>query len=240
MKLPISIIIPTFNEERYLPKLLMSLRSQTVSPTEVIVTDAFSIDNTRKIAKSFGCKIVNGGLPAQARNNGVKIATQSMLLFLDADVVLPTSFLERTIEEMNRRNLDITSCFVTPRSPLKLDKILHQFANHYMRLTQKFHPHIPGCCIFIKRQLHQIIGGFDESILLAEDHDYVRRAKKAGKFAYLRCYKIPISVRRLSKEGRFKLALRYIAIELHLIFVGRIKKNIFNYQFNYLEPKSAV
>ena len=234
MILPISIIIPTFNEERYLPKLLNSLQSQTAKPQEIIVADAFSVDSTRKIAEKFGCKLVDGGLPAIARNQGAKIATQPTLLFLDADVVLPHLFLEETVAEMQLRNLDIASCFISPRSSLRIDRFLHQFANHYMRLTQKFHPHIPGFCIFVKKGTHEAIGGFDTSLILAEDHDYVKRAKRVGKFAYLKSYKIPVSVRRLTMEGRLKIALKYIAIELHLIFLGKIRKNIFNYKFgNY-------
>lgn len=233
MKLPVSIIIPTFNEERFLPRLLTSLKSQTVSPKEIIVADAFSVDKTRPIAKLFGCKIVDGGMPAKARNNGAKHARGSILLFLDADVALPPRFLEQTIAEMENKKLDIASCFVTPLSSLRVDKILHSFANNYMKFTQNFYPHIPGCCIFVRRSLHQKVSGFDESIILAEDHDYVKRAKEFGKFSYLRCYKIPISVRRLSKEGRIKFSLKYIAIELHLIFLGKIKTNIFHYSFDY-------
>src|SRR5687767_8595987 len=110
MKLPISIIIPTFNEEQYLPKLLKSIEAQTVQPTEIIVVDAYSVDTTRKIAKSYNCKVIDGGVPAKARNLGAKIASQPILLFLDADVILPKAFLEKTIKEMTNRNLDIASC----------------------------------------------------------------------------------------------------------------------------------
>lgn len=233
MKLPLSIVIPTFNEERFLPKLLSSLARQSVSPKEIIVADAFSVDNTRAIAKSFGCKIVDGGLPAISRNNGAKKATAPLLLFLDADVVLPAYFLEKTVKEMANRRLDIASCFVTPRSNLRIDKFLHQFANQYMKLTQKFHPHVPGFCIFVKKDIHLAIKGFDESLILAEDHDFVKRAKKIGRFGYLKSFKIPVSVRRLSRDGRVTIALKYIAIELHLIFIGRIKSNIFNYKFGH-------
>lgn len=233
MKLPLSIVIPTFNEERYLPKLLKSIQSQTHQPAEIVIADAFSIDKTREVAKKIGCKIVDGGLPSVARNNGAKVSTQPILLFLDADVVLPKQFLEKTYDEMSQRKLDIASCFILQKSSLKIDKFLHQFANYYMRLTQKFHPHIPGFCIFVKKQVHKKIGGFDQALILAEDHDYVKRAKRHGKFAYLKSYKIPVSVRRLSEEGRMKLALKFIAIELHLIFLGKIKKNIFRYQFGH-------
>lgn len=233
MAIPISIIIPTFNEAKYLPNLLKSLKNQTQPPAEIIVADAFSIDETAKIAKQYGSILINGGLPAIAKNKGAKIAAFPILLFLDADAVLPPSFLGQTFIEMQKRNLDITSCFIAPRSSLKMDKFLHHFANYYMKITQKFHPHIPGCCIFVKKNLHQAINGFDESLFMAEDHDYLKRAKKMGKFGYLKSYKIPVSVRRLSEEGRIKIALKYIAVELHLLFIGKIRKNIFDYKFGH-------
>ncbi len=233
MKLPLSIIIPTLNEEKFLPKLLNSIKNQTMQPKEIIVSDAFSTDNTRKIAREFNVKIVNGGLPAIGRNNGAKIATQPLFLFLDADVVLPPYFLEKTLEEIVERKLDIASCFAKPRSNLKIDRLLHQFANQYMKLTQKFQPQIPGFCIFVKRDINTMIGGFDESIILAEDHDYVKRASKFGSFAYLNSFKIPVSVRRLSRDGRIKLSLKYIGINLHLIFVGEIRSDIFKYKFGH-------
>ena len=70
----LSIIIPTYNEEEYLHKLLDSIKSQSFSDYEIIVADANSKDNTREIAISYGCKVVNGGLPAIGRNNGAKVA----------------------------------------------------------------------------------------------------------------------------------------------------------------------
>lgn len=231
MSLPISIIIPTFNEGKYLPKLLLSIKKQTALPKEIIVSDAFSLDNTRQIAKEFKVKIVDGGVPAVGRNNGAKVASSPILLFLDADVILPERFLEQTLAEMLEKKIDITSCFITPRSNRKVDRILHQFANQYMKFTEKIRPNIYGFCIFVNKNVHSAIGGFDESLILAEDQDYVKRAKKVGKFGYLNSYKIPVSVRRLSEEGRMKMVLKVIAIELHLIFIGKIKKNIFKYNF---------
>lgn len=58
----ISIIIPTWNEENYLPKLLECIKKQTYRDYEVIVADANSTDNTKAIAKKYDCKIVKGGL----------------------------------------------------------------------------------------------------------------------------------------------------------------------------------
>ncbi len=231
MKLSVSIVIPTFNEEKYLPNLLKSIQRQTIQPREIIVSDAFSEDKTRQIAKSFGCKVVDGGLPAKARNNGARAATQPILLFLDADVVLPPKFLEETVNEFTQRNLDIASCFIKPISTHKIDHIIHGVVNQYFNMTKSFNPHIPGFCIFVKKSIHQKIHGFDETIRLAEDHDYVNRAEKIGKFAYLQSYKIPVSIRRLSEEGRLTVALKYLAIELHLLFLGQIRRNIIHYKF---------
>ena len=89
----LSIVIITKQEQDYLPKLLDSLKQQTFNDFEIIVSDAQSKDNTRKIAKEHNCKIVEGGLPSKGRNNGVKKAKGKYLLFLDADVVLPKDFL---------------------------------------------------------------------------------------------------------------------------------------------------
>lgn len=231
MKQRVSIIIPTFNEEEYLPKLLFSLQKQTLQPKEIIVCDAYSTDDTRQIAKLYGCKVIEGGRPAHARNSGASVATGDILLFLDADVVLPTTFLEKTLTEFEHRRLDIASCYVTPLSTLTVDHMLHSVVNYYMRFTSQFYPHIPGFCIFVKKTIHNKINGFNEELLLAEDHDYVNRAQQHGKFSYLTCYKIPVSVRRLAEEGRLRVALKYIAIEVHLFLLGSIKENIFQYDF---------
>lgn len=91
----LSIIIPTLNEEENLPKLLQSIKKQKLNQElEIIVSDAGSQDKTREIAKSFGCIIVEGGLLSKGRNNGAKEAKGDLLLFADADTVLPLNFLK--------------------------------------------------------------------------------------------------------------------------------------------------
>jgi glycosyltransferase involved in cell wall biosynthesis len=78
----LSIIIITKNEEKYLPKLLNSIKKQNYKNYEIIVSDAKSIDSTRKIAKKCNCKIINEGLPSIGRNNGAKYTKGDLLLFL--------------------------------------------------------------------------------------------------------------------------------------------------------------
>jgi len=81
----LSIIIPTLNEEKYLPFLLSSIKEQNFKDYEIILSDAGSEDRTIEIAKSYGCRVVKGGLPAKGRNQGARAAAGDLLLFLDSD-----------------------------------------------------------------------------------------------------------------------------------------------------------
>jgi len=229
----ISIIIPTFNEEKYLPALLSSIKKQQYKNYEIIIADAGSTDNTLQIAKKYNCRIIPGGLPAAGRNKGAKIAKGNYLLFLDADVVLKKNFLKNTISEFETKDIDIATSYIIPLSNKKIDFILHNAVNVYFRITQRFYPHAPGFCILIKKNIHNAINGFDEKIKLAEDHDYVRRARKYGKFRILYFSKIFVSIRRLETDGRFNVAIKYILCEIHRMIIGEVRTNIFNYKFGH-------
>ena len=230
----VSIIIPAYNEENFLPKLLRSIKRQTYRNYEVLVVDANSKDKTQEIAKKYGARVVQGGAVAVGRNNGAKKAKGEIFLFLDADVVMPdASFLVRTISEFRRRRLGIATCVPEPMSDKKIDHIFNEVFNVYTELLKAIMPHTPGFCIFVKRDIHEKVGGFDENVKLAEDHDYAKDAVKYGKFGILKSKKIPVSVRRFEKDGRFKIALKYIFCELHRAMLGSVKSNVFNYQFGF-------
>ncbi|MBA3723857.1 MAG: glycosyltransferase [Candidatus Levybacteria bacterium] len=232
MTLPLSIIIPTYNEETYLPKLLRSIRKQTCQPYEIIVADAKSQDKTRKIAREFGCKVIEGGKIAKARNNGARLASQELLLFLDADVILPNNFLCTTSNEIKKFNLDIASCYSKPLSSFWIDKIIFFFLNLYLKVISKWRFSTPGYCIFIKKVLHNKINGFDESIVLGEDMEYSRRAMRYGRYGMLYSQKIPVSVRRFEENGRMKSAFDQIRMSIYIAILGSIRdERLFKYPF---------
>ena len=236
----ISIIIPTFNEEELLPKLLESIKKQSYKDYEIIVADNNSSDRTQSIAEGHGAKVERGGVPAVGRNNGAKIAKGDWLLFLDADVVLPPYFLEKTMMEIKKRKFEATTCVVKPLSNKKIDKVLHGAVNCYILATQKFFPHAPGACIFIKRKKHFLIGGFNEKMKMGEDHNYVSKASKVAKFGVLSSIFLPISVRRLEKDGRWNITLKYLMSEFHLAFLGPIYSDFLNYKFGYSNKKFRI
>jgi glycosyltransferase involved in cell wall biosynthesis len=237
----LSIIIPTLNEEKYLGTLLDSIENTIgLDPAglEIIVADGGSKDKTVAIAKSYGCKIVEGGSsPAHGRNEGAKKAKANTLLFLDADVVLPKDFKNKALDEFQKRNLDIATFCLVPRTKKEFKKLLFDvFYNWPILFFEKILSHASQA-ILVKRSLHEKVGGFDEKIKFAEDHSYVRKAKKLGKFGIIRSVKVLSSLRRFEEEGWIKLYSKYILAELHMIFFGDIKKDIFEYKFGQFEDK---
>lgn len=103
MKYKISVVITTKNEEKTLPVLLKSLKSQSLKDFEIVVVDNNSSDNTAKIAKKFGCQVFNKGPERSVqRNFGVKKARGETVLILDADMKLSPNVLTECYKQYKR------------------------------------------------------------------------------------------------------------------------------------------
>jgi glycosyltransferase involved in cell wall biosynthesis len=230
----LSIVIPTFNEGECLPLLLESIRTQSFFDYEIIIADNYSQDITLDVAKEYGAIITTGGLPGAGRNAGAKIAKGDLILFLDADVILPKDFLKDIVNEFWYKKIDVATCQVEPLSNRKIDHIMHEIYNKFIILFANTYPYAPGFCILVKKLVHNTIFGFDERIMLGEDSDYVQRASGISKFAVLRSHKVPVSVRRLDEDGRFTTAMKYILSGLYMFFIGNIESNrLFKYKFGH-------
>lgn len=238
IKSMLSIVIPTLNEETYLPKLLASIKRQgEFGDCEIIVADAGSSDRTVEIAKDYGCRVVKGGLPAFGRNRGAEAASGESLLFLDADVVLPDDFLIKSIAEYEKRKLKVAGFGLRPEtSATKYSLLFDIFYNAPVFILERFLPHAT-MGILIDRALFELLNGFDETIKMAEDHDLVRRAKKIGKYGLIKSIKIFVSPRRFEKDGGLKTYGKYLQAELYMIFKGPVKKELFEYQFSHYGAK---
>jgi len=236
----ISIIVPTLNEENDLPKLLASIKEQDFKGYEIIVADAGSTDDTKKIAKKYGAKIIKGGMPAAGRNAGAKVAKGEFLYFFDADVILPRDFLANSYIELQERFLDLATCEMKPVSDVLMDDVLHRTMNVFFKISQYTDvPKAPGFCIIVSRRLFERVKGFDESIKLAEDHDFVERAAAFRHLRVLFSTYIYVSVRRLEKEGRIGLSQKYlIAWPLQFWDSKIFRKNILDYKFADFSVKS--
>jgi glycosyltransferase involved in cell wall biosynthesis len=233
----ISVVIPSLNEEKYLPVLLESLKNQTFKDFEVIVADAGSKDKTLEIAHSYGARVVPGGMPGPGRNRGAEAATGEFLFFFDSDVLLPNDFLEKAITEMDDGFIDLATCEFLPLSELTIDKAVFQLSNLIVKMNQNLNPRAAGFCIFINRRLFKRIGGFDESVVIAEDHDLVERASKFRPLRFLKTTSLSVSVRRLDKEGRLALLQKYVKVEMHLLTKGSVKDDIIEYEFGNFDEE---
>jgi len=237
----LSIVIPVKNEERYLPRLLSSIRAQSVQPQEVIVADAGSVDSTVQIAKQFGARVTQGGVPGIGRNIGARKAGGEWLLFLDADVDLrDPHLLGNASQEVEEHGYDVATADVHPISGNRYDHFSHKVYNRFARLSARRQVHAPGFFILVKRGLHNAIGGFDESIVFCEDHEYAHRASQSGHFGFLDCGHVHISTRRQRRDGRTNMALKFLLAEAHLRTLGPIRHNKFKYTFGHGDHKEEM
>lgn len=200
----VSVVIPALNEGALLPGLLHALAVQTLPPLEVVVADAGSEDDTVSLARQAGALVVSGGLPAVGRNAGAAASKGDLVIFLDADVRPGIQFLERAVGEFLDRSLDAATA---PLVPLDRDwdvRLVYALIARGLQSVARVRPHAVGACILVHRALHDRLGGFDETLALGEDHDYARRAARAGRFGVLRSVRIPTSMRRIRHLGRLR------------------------------------
>ena len=119
MKTLVSIIVPCYNQAKYLDESLQSVLDQKYTNWECIIVNDGSPDNTEQVAKKW-CEIdkrfqylkkENGGL-SSARNAGIKICNGEFILPLDADDIIHESFVSRLLPELNSNDsIDIVSCY---------------------------------------------------------------------------------------------------------------------------------
>lgn len=229
----LSIVIPCLNEEKFLPQLLQSIKDSDFKDYEIIVSDANSSDRTIEEAKKFTNKIVKDkkGSPARQRNLGANLAKGSVILFLDADTSLAKGFLEKIYQEFLKRNLGVAGFYLKFKSNKFFHKIIEVILNKVFFLGQFTVPATVGSGIIIKRDIHKKIQGFDESVFIGEDHDYIKRAKKYGKYRVIKSRRLLYSVRRLEKEGGLRVLWKWIRGTIYFLFKGPIRKKIVPYDF---------
>lgn len=102
----ISVVIPAYNEEKYLGPCLQALRGQTYphDQFEVIVVDNGSTDATARIAQDFGARVIEEPIKgiARARQRGFEAARGVIIVSTDADTVVPPFWLARIAGHFTR------------------------------------------------------------------------------------------------------------------------------------------
>jgi glycosyltransferase involved in cell wall biosynthesis len=207
----ISVVIPTFQEGRYLAKVLSRV-AEIKPPIEIVVVDGGSRDNTVEIAKQFTDKVYlirERGI-SRAKNHGAQQASGHILVFLDADVKPPADFAEKVLVALNDATVVGATCRIVPEHPTLSETVFFQFYNLLIRVCSMFKPHSRGEFLVVKKKSFVTVGGFDETMPCLEDHELAHRLSKLGKFVFIKDLVVYESLRRFRKLGFFRVVGTWI------------------------------
>lgn len=216
--LPISIVIPTLNEEENLKKLLESVRKQFLQPSEIVVADSpRTTDKTREVAKKYGAQVIDGGKVAEGRNLGARVATQEVILFLDADTCFPDNYyLAEMYLAFKKDELDIMSSLIRPdtknsKLPNKvMPELVFNGYNGLRRLyavTKRLFAEYGGA-LMVKKQVFTAVGGFTETNgTYGEDYLFSKAAIEKGYKYKVFTKKLVVSPRRYENPSKAAKAL---------------------------------
>ena len=226
----ISLIIPAYNEEKYIGECLThALENADGKFLEIIVIDNASNDNTNVVASGFpGVRVVREEKKGvtRARQRGFLEAKGEVLAFVDADTRMPEGWA-RTVAEEFGKNMSL-ACLSGPY-------IYHDTPQHKQFLAKWFYWRLlamPSYLVIgymavggnfaIRRDVVEKMGGFDTRIeFYGEDTNTARRAREFGKVKFMLSLAMPTSGRRLESEGFFKVAIIYMLNFLSEAFLKR-------------------
>lgn len=181
----VSVVIPTCNRAATIHLALESVLSQRYGNVEVLVVDDGSRDNTRGVVARYGDRVrylhqENAG-PAAARNRGLRSATGEFIAFLDSDDAWLPSKLELQIAAFERNpRLGIVATNVIYRYPW--GEVRSDYGDDDSRsIREKFLDNIPmvTSSVMVTKEAVAAVGGFDESLMYAEDWDYFYRIARS-------------------------------------------------------------
>ncbi|MEM1688732.1 MAG: glycosyltransferase [Candidatus Anstonellales archaeon] len=208
----ISLVIPTYNEEKYLPKMFKSLSQSTLYPDEIIIVDDHSVDSTREIARSYGAEVlvVDRRNIGYARKIGMLSAKYDILVSGSADMIVDRYWLENLTAPIRAR-FDMSFGRIDVDSDHWIDRWFVKLANIYSELSFKHLGLIwaSGDNIAIRKNFYHKILGFKE-LKMGEDIELIRRALGRGKVYYAKDAVIYTSDRRVKKWGRVKFFVYYL------------------------------
>jgi glycosyltransferase involved in cell wall biosynthesis len=181
----ISVVIPAYNEERYLGATLESVhaaievyRQRYGNAVEVVVVNNNSADRTEDVARAHGARLVfeAHNQIAAARNAGARAAQGEILAFLDADDHMSPDFLVRIEETM------ASGAYIGGGASIHWDKrsvgvrLFNCLGNCLRQLLG-----VSNALPFAHREAYEKVGGFDERYYAGEDMKFAADLKKLGK-----------------------------------------------------------
>lgn len=185
----LSVVVPAHNEATLLGGTLDALREAAgalagVAVLEVIVVDDASTDRTAEVATARGARVVPANVRniAAARNAGARAARGELLVFVDADTIVPAGVLQAAVAE-------IRAGAVGGGSAARFDAAAPRWAAHAIAAAgwiMRAAGWAAGCFFFVRRDAFERVGGFDERYFASEEIHLSVALKRLGRFVILR------------------------------------------------------
>lgn len=174
----VSVIIPTYNEERFIGRCLDAVFAQDYpgGMVEVIVVDNGSSDNTVALVRARGAQVHQfPAIPVGAlRNRGARLATHEVLAFLDADCIPPRHWLQGCAEAMSQGACLTGDSYDIPEHPHWIERAWFAQEPVGRRRTHL----IPAGDMILPRESFLALGGFNETLTAGEDAEFCLRARE--------------------------------------------------------------
>ena len=226
----LSVVIPAYNEEKYLPSCLESIKKQDYAAEyEVIVVDNASTDNTARIALDWGAKVVyeSKRSPACARQKGAEVATGEIIAFIDADTQAPACWLSvimsRFVREPETVVISGPYAYFDAGSIARVASYIGNFisiiTDQLFRKVINKGSAVWGSNFAVRRSTLLEVGGFDTSIrFYGEEYELSLRLKRAGKGGIIPRLFVLTSARRLKRMGVVTLYWNWVVDYFSVLF----------------------
>jgi len=225
----ISVVIPAFNEEKYIKFCLLSLRNQSADGHEVIVVDGGSTDRTVSIAEEFADRVIVEAVTpvGAARNLGAKYAKGDIVAFMDADTIASRGWINAIRDSTNKNGVVGVTGPTLPIGGSDLDRLLYRVCTDHIQrflIVLKL-PHVPGFNCAYRKDALLSVGGFDESRVTHEDMLLSMDLKEIGRITYNPEMLAFTSLRRVDRYGYDRIVPLYVSNFFLTLLFGKSCKN---------------
>ncbi|MGC9113509.1 MAG: glycosyltransferase [Candidatus Micrarchaeia archaeon] len=232
----ISVVVPAFNEEKYIGLTLDSLRRQEYPKEkfELIVSDDKSTDKTAEVARKYGAKVVFCGKHriGANRNNGARASSKQaeIIAFVDADAVVPPQWLRAVARAFRNERVVLVQGPVQPASNGRpCSAWMRLFLDAYFKLMIAFGmPSGPGSNYCVRKSAFNKVGGFPEDAVTGEDLALAKKLLKHGKAVFADDAFLYVSDRRVRKWGVAKYLWFHLSNSLRFALSGKASEEYEN------------
>lgn len=227
----ISIIIPTYNEEENIGRLIETLQNRQAGfVTDIIVADGGSTDQTKQVAEENGAIFYpcsRKGRAAQM-NEGASVAISPLLYFLHADTIPPRRFDKLIVNTIN--NGAGAGCF---RLRFDENQPLLTFYAWFTKFRFTMF-RFGDQSLFVSKNIFKKIEGFDETLIVMEDQEIVRKLKRKCTFTIIE-ENVKTSARKYRINGVVRLQIIFTSILL--LYYAGVRQETLVHLYNTLIRK---